>query len=162
MGPPSCSSSIFTDRPPSHFFLLRNQAGTVSMEFSALTHVTGRPEFREAGMLFWYTLLNMDNTDGLYCTMMDASRSPPVCNGHHYTLGSMADSAYEYMLKQWVLSDGEDQASGWPPTWRGGGFMLSFCLCLLTVSEGNEEGQRPLGLVFIPLLVWCGVCNRRW
>ena len=83
------------------------EAGTISMEFSSITHLTGRPEFREAGMLFWYSIAFFADTDGLYCTQMDGFNFR--CSGNHYTFGSMADSAYEYMLKQWVLSNGEDE-----------------------------------------------------
>ncbi|GAX82024.1 hypothetical protein CEUSTIGMA_g9452.t1 [Chlamydomonas eustigma] len=83
------------------------EAGTLSMEFSSLTHLTGRPEFREAAMLFWYQLSLLENTDGLYCVGFDGTNVH--CSGNHYSWGSAADSAYEYMLKQWVLSGGKDQ-----------------------------------------------------
>jgi hypothetical protein len=96
-------------RPSSASGTILAEAGTISMEFSSITHLTGRPEFREAGMLFWYSIAFFPDTDGLYCTQMDGLYFR--CNGHHYTFGSMADSAYEYMLKQWVLSNGEDEVS---------------------------------------------------
>lgn len=93
--------------PASPMGTILAEAGTISMEFSSITHLTGRPEFREAGMLFWYSIAFFPDTDGLYCTQMDGLNFR--CNGNHYTFGSMADSAYEYMLKQWVLSNGEDE-----------------------------------------------------
>ncbi len=31
------------------------------------------------------------------------------CHQDFYTLGAEADSTYEYMLKQWILSAGEDE-----------------------------------------------------
>ena len=58
-------------------------------------------------MLFWYNLVLLENTDGLFCMGFDGNGMH--CNGNHYTWGSAADSAYEYMLKQWVLTDGKDQ-----------------------------------------------------
>ncbi len=58
-------------------------------------------------MLFWYNLLTLDNTDGLYCTSFDADNFR--CYGNHYTFGAAADSMYEYMLKQWVMTNGTDE-----------------------------------------------------
>ncbi|KAJ9518878.1 hypothetical protein QJQ45_026275 [Haematococcus lacustris] len=93
------------------------EAGTLSMEFSSVTHITGahcrpvdregRPEFQEASMLFWYALLQLKDGDGLYCTNFQGDSLS--CSGNHYTMGAAADSAYEYMLKQWILSAGSDQ-----------------------------------------------------
>ncbi|KAJ9518727.1 hypothetical protein QJQ45_018696 [Haematococcus lacustris] len=93
------------------------EAGTLSMEFSSVTHITGahcrpvdregRPEFQEASMLFWYALLQLKDGDGLYCTNFQGDSLS--CSGNHYTMGAAADSAYEYMLKQWILSAGKDQ-----------------------------------------------------
>lgn len=31
------------------------------------------------------------------------------CPGFHHTLGSGSDSTYEYMIKQWILSSGQDE-----------------------------------------------------
>jgi mannosyl-oligosaccharide alpha-1,2-mannosidase len=69
--------------------------------------LAGRPEFREAAMLFWYQLSLLENTDGLYCVGFDGASIH--CAGNRYSWGSAADSAYEYMLKQWVLSAGQDE-----------------------------------------------------
>ncbi len=69
--------------------------------------------FREMSMLFWYNLLTLDNTDGLYCTYFDGDTFR--CSGNDYTFGAAADSMYEYMLKQWVMTNGADEVSiaGW-------------------------------------------------
>lgn len=61
-------------------------------------------------MLFWYDLLLLENTDGLFCMGFDGNSMR--CQNNHYSWGSAADSAYEYMLKQWVLTDGEDKVRG--------------------------------------------------
>ncbi len=60
-------------------------------------------------MVFWKHLRDMHNTDGLYCTMLSGDNLG--CNGNHYTFGAAADSAYEYMLKQWILTGGKDTVS---------------------------------------------------
>ncbi|KAG2490849.1 hypothetical protein HYH03_010767 [Edaphochlamys debaryana] len=83
------------------------EAGTLSMEFSAATRISGYPGYREAAMKTWQVLAQLPNTDGLMCTMLNGDSL--TCNGNHYTFGAAADSTYEYMLKQWILTNGTDQ-----------------------------------------------------
>eukprot|EP00798_Chlamydomonas_sp_ICE-L_P014757 gene14757-20806_t len=83
------------------------EAGTLSLEFSTVSHLTGNPIYRDLSMTFWYNLYNLAETDGLYCTMFDADAF--TCLGNKYSFGSSADSMYEYMLKQWVLTDRKDE-----------------------------------------------------
>ncbi|GIL55013.1 hypothetical protein Vafri_10677 [Volvox africanus] len=78
------------------------EVGTLSMEFSAVSQISGRPEFRDTAMVPWSKLLAMQNMDGLYCTFLNGDSLS--CHGNHYTFGASADSAYEYMLKQWILN----------------------------------------------------------
>ncbi|KXZ54812.1 hypothetical protein GPECTOR_4g883 [Gonium pectorale] len=82
------------------------EVATLSMEFSAVTRISGRPEYRETAMVTWYQLAQMNNMDGLYCTNLNGDSL--TCNGNHFTFGAAADSAYEYMLKQWILTNGSD------------------------------------------------------
>ncbi len=58
-------------------------------------------------MKTWPIIKSMPSMDGLYCTMLNADMLS--CNGNHYTFGASADSTYEYMLKQWVLTNGTDE-----------------------------------------------------
>ena len=58
-------------------------------------------------MKTWPIIKSMPSMDGLYCTMLNADLLS--CNGNHYTFGASADSTYEYMLKQWVLTNGTDE-----------------------------------------------------
>lgn len=83
------------------------EIGTLSMEFTAVSRLSGRPEFRNKAMVFWDRLGSMPNSEGLYCTMLYGDSMS--CNGNHYTFGAAADSTYEYMLKQWILTNGTDQ-----------------------------------------------------
>ncbi|KAG2434808.1 hypothetical protein HXX76_007693 [Chlamydomonas incerta] len=83
------------------------EVGTLSMEFTAVSRLSGRPEFRETAMKTWPIIKSMPSMDGLYCTMLNADMLS--CNGNHYTFGAAADSTYEYMLKQWVLTNGTDE-----------------------------------------------------
>ena len=71
-------------------------------------------------MVFWDRLGSMPSTDGLYCTMLYGDSMS--CNGNHFTFGAAADSAYEYMLKQWILTNGTDKVHArWAGAWGGGG-----------------------------------------
>lgn len=58
-------------------------------------------------MAGWYALAGAANYSGLYCSGLTTARA--ACQQARLTLGSAADSAYEYMLKQWALS-GRSQA----------------------------------------------------
>ncbi|EFJ41245.1 alpha-1,2-mannosidase [Volvox carteri f. nagariensis] len=78
------------------------EVATVSMEFSAVSRLSGRPEFRDTAMIPWQKLTSMQDLDGLYCTFLNGDSLG--CSGNHYTMGASADSAYEYMLKQWIMN----------------------------------------------------------
>ncbi len=64
----------------------------------------GRPDFFDAGMAGWYALMAARNVSGLLCVGLSTARGD--CYLQKLSLGSAADSTYEYMLKQWVLSGG--------------------------------------------------------
>jgi hypothetical protein len=56
----------------------------------------------DAGNQFWYVLMASQNFTGLYCMGLSTVRGE--CVDPKMTIGSAADSMYEYMLKQWLLS----------------------------------------------------------
>lgn len=64
---------------------------------------TGRDDLFEAGTQFWYVLMASRNFSGLYCMGIHTSKAD--CYNPAMTIGSAADSTYEYMLKQWVMSN---------------------------------------------------------
>ncbi|GBF88105.1 endoplasmic reticulum mannosyl-oligosaccharide 1,2-alpha-mannosidase [Raphidocelis subcapitata] len=78
------------------------EAGTLSLEFTTLGRLTGRPDFSSAGMAGWYALMGSPNISGLHCVGLSTARGE--CYLGRLSVGSAADSTYEYMLKQWVLS----------------------------------------------------------
>lgn len=63
----------------------------------------GRDDLFDAGMQFWYVLMGTRNFSGIYC--MGIHTRNGECTDPKMTIGSAADSMYEYMLKQWVLSN---------------------------------------------------------
>ena len=98
-------------------------------------------------MLFWYNLALLENTDGLFCMGFDGNSMK--CGGNHYTWGAAADSAYEYMLKQWVLSNGQDEVRvlglGAMELGRGAqiggldsGTYVGSCLCRYPRGKGRD------------------------
>ncbi|WIA40463.1 hypothetical protein OEZ86_013819 [Tetradesmus obliquus] len=83
------------------------EAGTLSMEFTTIGRLLGRQDMSDAGMRFWQVLAGSRNFSGLYC--MGLHTKDASCTDPKMTIGSAADSMYEYMLKQWVLSGGTQQ-----------------------------------------------------
>jgi hypothetical protein len=71
---------------------------------------TGRDDLFEAGTQFWYVLMASRNFSGLYCMGIHTSKAD--CYNPAMTIGSAADSTYEYMLKQWVMSNHTQGVSG--------------------------------------------------
>lgn len=99
-------------------------APSTNVDFSAAHRhpPAGREEFRDAAMVFWYELMNAPSADGLYCTFLNGENLQ--CNGNHFTFGASADSTYEYMLKQWILSNGTDTVSMQAAHYHTGTAML--------------------------------------
>jgi hypothetical protein len=61
-------------------------------------------------MRFWDVLKSSRNFSGIYC--MGLHTKDASCTDPKMTIGSAADSMYEYMLKQWVLSGGTQEVRG--------------------------------------------------
>lgn len=57
-------------------------------------------------MAFLNVASRLPSVDGLLCT--DFMGDDLQCTKLFYTFGAMADSFYEYTLKQWILSKGQD------------------------------------------------------
>jgi hypothetical protein len=53
-------------------------------------------------MAGWYALMGSPNISGLHCVGLSTARGD--CYQGRVSIGSAADSTYEYMLKQWVMS----------------------------------------------------------
>eukprot|EP00879_Flechtneria_rotunda_P013309 GHRR01013898.1.p1 GENE.GHRR01013898.1~~GHRR01013898.1.p1 ORF type:complete len:400 (+),score=119.24 GHRR01013898.1:453-1652(+) len=85
------------------------EAGTISMEFTTAGRLLGRDDMFDAGMQFWYAIMTSQNFSGIYC--MGIHTSNAGCADPKITIGSAADSMYEYMLKQWLLSSKTQEVS---------------------------------------------------
>ena len=85
------------------------EVGTLSMELTTLSHWTRREEFGKAGVRFFRETIQSNPSiqprDGLLCTQMKL-KPGLSCDGFKFSFGACADSYYEYLLKQWILSGG--------------------------------------------------------
>ena len=80
------------------------ELGSLSLEFTRLTQLTGDPKYYDAIRRVADEMEKLQNTTkipGLWPTIIDASRLTADYN--HFTFGGMADSTYEYLPKQHIL-----------------------------------------------------------
>ncbi|ORX50997.1 glycoside hydrolase [Hesseltinella vesiculosa] len=84
------------------------EIGTVQLEFTRLSQITGNWTYHDTGNKVYSAFHKMKVTDpGLYPHLINADTGRPV--GSYVTWGGMGDSFYEYLIKQYVLSDGKNQ-----------------------------------------------------
>ncbi|KAI9460740.1 seven-hairpin glycosidase [Russula earlei] len=87
---------------------LWSEALTCQLEFKYLAHLTGRTKYYtavEKAMDVMYKA-NLSSSSDLFPTMWSTETGLPTSTS--VSVGAFADSAYEYMLKQWLLSGGKD------------------------------------------------------
>ncbi|KAF7323598.1 alpha-1,2-Mannosidase [Mycena kentingensis (nom. inval.)] len=74
------------------------------MEFKYLAHITGKAAYYEATERPMDAMYDQDNIryGGLYAKIWNLNTGKP--NQTDYAIGGCADSAYEYFLKQWLMT----------------------------------------------------------
>ncbi|TFK39934.1 seven-hairpin glycosidase [Crucibulum laeve] len=72
------------------------------MEYKYLAHLTGRTEYYNKTESIMQKMYTANHTDGLFATMWDIHKATP--SNFHFSVGAYADSAHEYLLKQWLLT----------------------------------------------------------
>lgn len=83
------------------------QAGTLSLEFGYLSHVLTDPIYKERAEGVIKALSQMETTiPGLFPTIIKPRDVKQ--DDDQYTLGGMADSFYEYLLKYWLFTNKKD------------------------------------------------------
>ncbi|TDL21105.1 seven-hairpin glycosidase [Rickenella mellea] len=112
-GFPVYSMNIKTGLPPKKE---RNQGSlaeiaTCQMEYKYLAHLTGKKEFYDVAQKVTASLYNAktDWVGGMFPTQWDLKYGSPV--NDVVSIGSLADSAYEYLLKQWLLTGKSEKES---------------------------------------------------
>ncbi|KAH6916030.1 mannosyl-oligosaccharide alpha-1,2-mannosidase [Coprinopsis sp. MPI-PUGE-AT-0042] len=83
-------------------YVLWSEALSNQMEYKYLAHLTGRAEYYEKSERIMEHMRNASLPNGLYPSWWDRYTGAPT--NHVYTVGAFADSAYEYLLKQWLLT----------------------------------------------------------
>ncbi|KAG9241376.1 glycoside hydrolase family 47 protein [Calycina marina] len=88
--------------------MLVSELGSLSLEFTRLTQLTGDPKFYDAVQRIADELEKGQNTtklSGMWPVMVDASE-PSFDQDNSFTLGGMSDSLYEYLPKQFLVLGG--------------------------------------------------------
>ncbi|KAJ7493206.1 glycoside hydrolase [Mycena galericulata] len=82
--------------------VLWSEALSNQMEYKYLAHLTGRAEYFENTEKIMDIMYNASITAGQFPTQWDAQTGRPT--NQHFSVGAYADSAHEYLLKQWLLT----------------------------------------------------------
>uniref|UniRef100_A0AB38ZEB3 alpha-1,2-Mannosidase n=1 Tax=Ectomocoris sp. TaxID=3104572 RepID=A0AB38ZEB3_9HEMI len=83
-----------------------SEFGTLHLEFTYLSDVTGNPVYREKVDTIRSVLQNMDKPKGLYPNYLNPKTGK--WGQHHMSMGALGDSFYEYLLKAWIQSGNQD------------------------------------------------------
>lgn len=82
--------------------------GTLQLEFAHLARLTGRTEFNERAAHAVCVVTRNCTARGLVSSFSFDVDSGATDGGNYKTMGSGADSFYEYLLKVFILRDGHD------------------------------------------------------
>ncbi|EGO22314.1 glycoside hydrolase family 47 protein [Serpula lacrymans var. lacrymans S7.9] len=78
------------------------EAMSCQLEYKYLAHLTGRSQYYHKVEAIMDIMHNANIKDGLYPTLWNLKDGTPTNTQH--SVGAFADSAYEYLLKQWLLT----------------------------------------------------------
>ncbi|CAO3586854.1 unnamed protein product [Absidia cylindrospora] len=83
------------------------ELGTVQLEFTRLSQITGDWKYHDIGQRVYDSFKNMKTSHtGLFPHLINPDTGAGV--GDYLTWGGMADSFYEYLIKQFILSKSQD------------------------------------------------------
>ena len=85
------------------------ELGSLNLEFTRLAQLTGEMKYFDAVQRITNELQRMQNTTaipGLWPVVIDLKGWPTKATYRHFTLGGMADSAYEYLPKEYLMLSG--------------------------------------------------------
>ncbi|XP_063824028.1 mannosyl-oligosaccharide alpha-1,2-mannosidase IA isoform X2 [Ostrinia nubilalis] len=83
-----------------------SEVGTLHMEFTYLSDVTGKDVYRQKVDRIREVLNNAEKPNDLYPNFINPRTGQ--WGQKHISLGALGDSFYEYLLKAWLVSDRED------------------------------------------------------
>ncbi|KAI0747266.1 seven-hairpin glycosidase [Irpex lacteus] len=79
-----------------------SEFASCQMEYRYLAHLTGRPEYVQAVDYITEFLQNNTEHGGLFPLQFATSTGAP--SSDRFSVGAKADSAYEYLLKEWLMT----------------------------------------------------------
>lgn len=85
------------------------EAGSLQLEFRHLTAVTGDPRFGRAADACFDAIQSIGLTGLVPVQLTPPESAPPRAMNTRYSMGALADSYYEYLLKQWLQSPSEER-----------------------------------------------------
>ncbi|XP_055628514.1 mannosyl-oligosaccharide alpha-1,2-mannosidase IA isoform X2 [Toxorhynchites rutilus septentrionalis] len=84
-----------------------SEFGTLHLEFSYLSDVTGDSVYRERVQTIRSVLKDIEKPKGLYPNYLNPKTGK--WGQQHMSLGALGDSFYEYLLKAWIQSGHDDE-----------------------------------------------------
>ncbi|KAF7969462.1 hypothetical protein HWV62_27311 [Athelia sp. TMB] len=78
------------------------EALSCQMEYKYLAHLTGRTQYYDKVEHVMEIMYNASIPEGLFPTKWDLEKGIP--SNAEFSVGAFADSAYEYLLKQWLMT----------------------------------------------------------
>ncbi|EZG02165.1 hypothetical protein H106_07738 [Trichophyton rubrum CBS 735.88] len=98
-------------RPKAADQMIVAEIGSLTMEFTRLTQLTGDPKYFDAVQRIMNAMEKQQSKTklpGMWPFMIDAE-AMNFCSSNRFTIGGMADSLYEYLPKQYILLGGASQ-----------------------------------------------------
>jgi len=86
-----------------------SEFGTMHLEFLYLSYVTGKPIYKDKVVAVRNYLDKIEKKDGLYYNYLNPQSGR--WGQAHVSMGALADSFYEYLLKAYLQSDKQDEQS---------------------------------------------------
>lgn len=80
--------------------------GSVHLEFIYLTNISGNPVYEQKVLKIRDTLRQLERPQGLYPIYLNPRNGK--WGQHHFSVGAMGDSFYEYLLKVWIYTGKKD------------------------------------------------------
>ncbi|XP_055371488.1 mannosyl-oligosaccharide alpha-1,2-mannosidase IA isoform X1 [Condylostylus longicornis] len=84
-----------------------SEFGTLHLEFSYLSDITGNPLYKERVQNIRQVLKEIEKPKGLYPNYLNPKTGK--WGQQHMSLGALGDSFYEYLLKAWIQSGQTDE-----------------------------------------------------
>lgn len=83
-----------------------SEFGSLHLEFSMLTAVTGDPVYLDKALKIRDVLKQVEKPNGLYFNYLNPKTG--AWGQRHASVGALGDSFYEYLIKAWILSGHAD------------------------------------------------------